>query len=42
VHRLRRRYRECLKEEIAGTVSAPGDIDDELNCLLAALRGENS
>jgi RNA polymerase sigma-70 factor (ECF subfamily) len=40
VHRLRRRYRELLKEEIAGTVAAPDDVADELNCLLAALRGE--
>ena len=42
VHRLRRRYRELLRQEIAGTVSAPEDVADELNCLLAALRGENS
>lgn len=42
VHRLRRRYRELLKEEIAGTVAAPDDVADELNCLLAALRGEDS
>lgn len=42
VHRLRRRYRELLKEEIAGTVATPEDVADELNCLLAALQGENS
>ena len=40
VHRLRKRYRELLMEEIAGTVESPEDVADELNCLLAALRGE--
>jgi RNA polymerase sigma-70 factor (ECF subfamily) len=39
VHRLRRRYRDLLKEEISETVSAPDELDDELECLLAALRG---
>ncbi|MBN1206597.1 MAG: sigma-70 family RNA polymerase sigma factor [Myxococcaceae bacterium] len=36
-HRLRRRYRELLREEIAQTVSGPEDIDDELRRLLEAL-----
>jgi len=39
VHRLRRRYRELLRAEIAGTVGAPGQIDDEIRFLLAALSG---
>jgi RNA polymerase sigma-70 factor (ECF subfamily) len=30
VHRLRRRYRECLRAEIAQTVAAPDEIEDEL------------
>jgi RNA polymerase sigma-70 factor (ECF subfamily) len=36
-HRLRRRYRELLREEVAQTVEAPEDIDDELRNLLVAL-----
>ncbi len=38
VHRLRQRYRELLRAEIAETVSDPSDIDDEMRSLLAALR----
>lgn len=37
-HRLRRRYRELLHEEISHTVIAPGDIEDELRHLVAVLR----
>jgi len=37
VHRLRRRYRELLKEEIAQTVAGPESLEDELRDLLAAL-----
>lgn len=37
-HRFRRRYRELLCEEIAHTVAAPGDIDEELQHLIAVLR----
>src|SRR5690242_13648273 len=29
-HRLRRRYRQLLREEIAQTVAVPGDVEDEL------------
>jgi RNA polymerase sigma-70 factor (ECF subfamily) len=39
-HRLRKRYRDLLREEIAHTVERAEDVDDELNHLLAALRGE--
>jgi RNA polymerase sigma-70 factor (ECF subfamily) len=39
-HRLRKRYRDLLREEIAHTVQRPEDIDDELVHLLASLRGE--
>jgi len=38
VHRLRRQYRDALREEIAQTVDGPEEIDDELNRLLEALR----
>ena len=37
-HRLRERYRELLREEIAHTVMTPGDIEDELRHLIAVLR----
>jgi RNA polymerase sigma factor (sigma-70 family) len=38
-HRLRRRYRVLLREEIAHTVIAPGDVEDELRHLISVLRG---
>jgi RNA polymerase sigma factor (sigma-70 family) len=37
VHRLRRRYRDLLKEEIAQTVAGPDEFNDELRDLWAAL-----
>lgn len=37
VHRLRQRYREVLRAEVANTVAQPGDVDDELRQLFAAL-----
>ena len=37
VHRLRRRYRKLLKEEIAQTVVEPEALEDELRELLAAV-----
>jgi RNA polymerase sigma-70 factor (ECF subfamily) len=36
-HRLRRRYRELLREQIAQTVERPDDVDDEIRDLFAAL-----
>ena len=39
-HRLRRRYRELLRSEIAQTVAHPDEVDDELRLLRAAVRGE--
>jgi RNA polymerase sigma factor (sigma-70 family) len=38
VHRLRRRYRELLREEIAQTVATVGDVEDELRHLIGLLR----
>ena len=38
VHRLRRRYRELLRDEIAQTVASPGEIDEEMRVLFAAFR----
>ena len=40
IHRLRQKYRELLRGEIAQTVAATEDVDDELRVLLASLRGE--
>ena len=37
-YRMRQRYRQLLREEIAHTVMAPADIDDELRHLVAVLR----
>jgi hypothetical protein len=37
-HRLRQRYRELLRQEIAHTVMLPGDIENELRHLIAVLR----
>lgn len=37
VHRLRRRYRELLRDEIAQTVTTEAEIDEEIRDLFAAL-----
>lgn len=37
VHRLRQRYRELLREEIAQTVAGPEEVADEMRHLFAAL-----
>lgn len=39
VHRLRQRYRQLLREEIAQTVNDPTEVDEELRHLFAALAG---
>jgi RNA polymerase sigma-70 factor (ECF subfamily) len=39
VHRLRHRYRELVREEIARTVASPADVDGELRHFYAALTG---
>jgi RNA polymerase sigma factor (sigma-70 family) len=39
VHRLRKRFCEVLRDEVAHTVESPGDVDGEIRWLLAALRG---
>ena len=36
-HRLRRRYRDCLRAEIAETVSSPDEVDEEIRQLFQAL-----
>ena len=42
VHRLRRRYRELLRGEIAQTVADPEAVGDELQYLLAVLQSGKS
>jgi len=37
VHRLRRRYRELLREEIAQTLANPAQADEEMQALFSAL-----
>ena len=37
-HRLRQRYRQLVREEIAHTVAVPGDVDDELRHFIAVLQ----
>ncbi len=39
IHRLRRRFRDLVKGEIAQTLSDPAQVREELDCLMAALRG---
>ncbi len=39
LHRLRRRYAERLRAELADVVDRPGDVEDELRGLFDALRG---
>lgn len=38
IHRMRRRFGELLREEVAATVDDPADVEDELRELMAALR----
>ena len=37
VHRLRSRFREKLRSEVAETLADPREVDEELQCLLSAL-----
>jgi len=39
VHRLRKRFREVFRDEIAQTVAAPEEVEEETRHLLAALAG---
>ena len=42
VHRLRQRYRQLLREEIAQTVATPAEIDEELRNLFRAVSGKRA
>ena len=37
VHRLRRRYRDVLRQEIAQTVESPEQVEEEISYLLDCL-----
>jgi len=39
VHRMRRRYRELFREEIAQTVAGPGELEAELKHIFSVLSG---
>lgn len=39
LHRLRKRYKDLLRTEVAETLAKPEQVDDELRHLIAALRG---
>lgn len=39
VHRLRQRYQELIREEIAHTVTNAAEVDEEIRYLLAVMRG---
>jgi RNA polymerase sigma factor (sigma-70 family) len=38
LHRLRQRYRQLLRDEIAQTVAVPGDVEDELRHFISVLQ----
>jgi RNA polymerase sigma-70 factor (ECF subfamily) len=42
VHRLRRRYAELIRAEIAQTVATPEEVEDELRELFAAVRAKKN
>jgi RNA polymerase sigma-70 factor (ECF subfamily) len=37
IHRLKRRFRQLVKEEVAGTLADPGQVEAEMRALFAAL-----
>lgn len=39
IHRMRRRYGELLRREVASTVDNPDDVEDELRTLMAIVSG---
>jgi RNA polymerase sigma-70 factor (ECF subfamily) len=38
IHRMRRRYRESVRQQIMNTVDSPSEVDDEIRHLFTALR----
>ena len=41
VHRLRQRYRELVREEIAHTVASPSEVEDEMRYLIGLVSGSD-
>ncbi len=39
VYKIRQRFGAMLRAEVSRTVGLPGEVDDEIRCLLEALRG---
>ena len=39
VHRMRRRYAELFRDEVAQTVADPADVQDEIRHMLGVLGG---
>ena len=39
VHRLRKRYRAKLRQEVAGTLTCESQVEEEMKALFAALSG---
>jgi RNA polymerase sigma-70 factor (ECF subfamily) len=39
VHRMRQRYGELVREEIAHTASSPAEVNEEIHCLLHGITG---
>jgi RNA polymerase sigma-70 factor (ECF subfamily) len=39
VHRLKKRLRQCVKAEVAGTLDDPAMVQEEMQSLFAALGG---
>jgi RNA polymerase sigma-70 factor (ECF subfamily) len=39
VHRLKRRFRQCVKAEVVGTLEDPAFVEEEMRSLFAALGG---
>jgi hypothetical protein len=37
VQRLKKRLRQCVKDEVAGTLDDPASVQDEMQTLFAAL-----
>jgi len=37
LHRLRQRFRDVVRDEVAQTVATPAEVDEELRCLMASL-----
>lgn len=42
VHRLRKRFRQIIKEKISATIEDPGELQEELSYLIAALTSQTA